>query len=117
MVEKEKRPAPHPDDFMTVTLGLYFQAKLNPKANEPPTLELTGFVSTQEASNAADYLEDIARAIRERRLYGLMAQKAAESAVGAGEWIEKTAAERFTATRGNEDKAGQKSSLKDTDDV
>lgn len=41
------------------------------------------------AADAADYLEKVATAIRERRLYGFMAQDAAESHVAAGEWIEE----------------------------
>jgi hypothetical protein len=45
---------------------------------------------TLRASDAVEALESVARAIRERRLYGLMVQQGAESAVGAGEWVEKT---------------------------
>jgi hypothetical protein len=37
----------------------------------------------------AQWLEDIAKAIRERRLYGFMMQFSAESPVATGEWIEK----------------------------
>jgi gamma-glutamyl:cysteine ligase YbdK (ATP-grasp superfamily) len=38
-------------------------------------------------------LEKLISAIRERRLYGLLVQEQAESAVGAGQWIEKTVEE------------------------
>jgi hypothetical protein len=42
------------------------------------------------AADAADYLEKVIGAIRERRLYGFMLQEQAECAVGAGQWIKKT---------------------------
>jgi hypothetical protein len=41
----------------------------------------------------AQWLEDIAKAIRERRLYGFMMQFSAESPVATGEWIEKPLSE------------------------
>jgi hypothetical protein len=42
------------------------------------------------AADAADYLEKVVGAIRERRLYGFMLQEQAECAVGAGQWIKQT---------------------------
>jgi hypothetical protein len=85
-------PEPHPDDFMLVTVSLEFRAKLNPRSSDPPPFESTTEIQyVMLAANAADCLEKVVSAIRERRLYGYMVQDAAESHVGAGEWIEKTA--------------------------
>jgi hypothetical protein len=90
MAKKTERPAPHPDDFMVVSVCLAFQAKLNPDVDDPLPLDATENEETFAAADAADYLEKVVSAIRERRLYGFMLQEQAESAVGAGDWIEKT---------------------------
>jgi hypothetical protein len=90
MAKKTERPAPHPDDFMIVAIALAFQAKLNPEVDDPPPFDVTEIEETFRAADAADYLEKVVSAIRERRLYGFMLQEQAESAVGAGDWIEKT---------------------------
>ena len=90
MAKKTERPAPHPDDFMVVGVFLAFQAKLNPDVDDPLPLDATEIEETFSATDAADYLEKVLSAINERRLYGFMLQQRAESAVGAGEWIEKT---------------------------
>jgi hypothetical protein len=90
MAKKTDRPAPHPDDFMIVTVSLAFQAKLNPGVADPLPLDATEIEGTFSAADAAEYLEKVVSAIRERRLYGFMLQDQAESAVGAGDWIEKT---------------------------
>jgi hypothetical protein len=84
------RPEPHPDDFMSVTIALDFRAKLNPNVRDPPPIDTTGCQCTLPAVAAADYLEQVVKAIRERRLYGFMVQDAAESAVGCGEWMKMT---------------------------
>jgi hypothetical protein len=112
MAEKKKRPAPHPDDFMRVTLALDFQAKLNPKADDPPPFDAIGFESTLRASNAAEYLESVACAIRDKRLYGFMVQEGAESAVGAGKWIEKTPQEIIAEAQTHREKRTEKSGEK-----
>ena len=57
---------------------------------------------TLSASEAADYLDKVVAAIRERRLYGFMLQEAAESRVSAGEWIEKTTEEAIAEARAHE---------------
>jgi hypothetical protein len=90
MAKKTERPASHPDDFMIVAVSLAFRAKLNPEVDDPPPFDATAIEQTFTAADAADYLEKVVSAIRERRLYGFMIQEAAESAVGAGDWIEKT---------------------------
>ena len=90
MAKKTERPVPHPDDFMIVGISLAFQAKLNPEADDPPPFDATEIEETFRAADAADYLERVVSAIRERRLYGFMLQEQAESAVRAGQWIEKT---------------------------
>ena len=90
MAKKTERPAPHPDDFMIVALSLAFQAKLNPEVDDPPPFDAIEIEQTFAAADAADYLEKVVGAIRERRLYGLMLQEQAESAVGAGQWIKQT---------------------------
>jgi hypothetical protein len=90
MAKKTERPAPHPDDFMVVSVGLAFQAKLNPDVDDPPPFHTTEIENTFSAADAANYLEKVVSAIRERRLFGFMLQEQAESAVGAGDWIEKT---------------------------
>lgn len=95
MKEKPAKPVPHPDDFVTVTISLAFQAKLNPDTDDPPPLGAAEIEDTFRAAEATDYLEKLISAIRERRLYGLLVQEQAQSAVGAGQWIGKTLAEVF----------------------
>ena len=90
MAKKTERPVAHPDDFMVVTVALAFQAKLNPEVEDPMPLDAIGIEETFGAADAADYLEKVVSAIRERRLYGFMVQEQAECAVGAGDWIEKS---------------------------
>ena len=85
MAKKTQRPAPHPDDFMIVTVSLAFQAKVNPEVDDPPPFDATAIQETFTAADATDYLEKVVSAIRERRLYGFMLQEQAESAVGAGQ--------------------------------
>jgi hypothetical protein len=97
--KKTERPAPHPDDFMRVAVCLAFQAKLNPDVDGPPPFDATEIEETFEAADAADYLERVIVAIRERRLYGFLQQEAAESAVGACQWIKKTTADLVAETR------------------
>ena len=58
--------------------------------DDPPPLHTTAIEETFAAADAADYLEKVVGAIRERRLYGFMLQEQAESAVGAGQWIKQT---------------------------
>ena len=85
-----KAAAAHPDDFMVVTIELDFRAKVNPdKADPPPMASTSVTVCLPAEEDTADFLEDVAEAIRERRLYGFMVQEAAESPVGCGEWIGK----------------------------
>jgi hypothetical protein len=115
MAEDKKLATPHPDDFVCVTLALDFQAKLNPEADDPPPVNFSGFESSLRASDAADFLESVVRAIRDRRLYAFMVQQAAESAVGAGEWIEKSPEEVFSEACGDANEAEQKSS-RDSDE-
>ena len=103
MAKEIGRPGPHPDDFMIVTISLEFRAKLNPKATDPPPFDTTIAVEeTLSAANAADHLEKVVSAIRERRLYGFMVQDAAETAVGADQWIEKTTEELIAEARAHE---------------
>ncbi|WFU44195.1 hypothetical protein QA640_18140 [Bradyrhizobium sp. CB82] len=92
MAERKERPKPHPDDFMIVTVSLEFRAKPNPKSSDPPPFDTTAAIEyALSAAEAAEYLEKVVSAIRDRRLYGFMTQRAAESHVGAGEWIKETA--------------------------
>jgi hypothetical protein len=95
MAKKKEQPVPHPDDFMVVGISLAFQAKLNPEDDDPPPFDAIAVEQAFTAADAADYLEKVVTAIRERRLYGLMLQEQAESAVGAGQWIKKTIEEIF----------------------
>jgi hypothetical protein len=90
MAKKKERPTQHPDDLMAVSICLAFQAKLNPDDDGPPPLHTTAVEETLTAADAADYLEKVVAAIRERRLYGFMLQEHAESAVGAKRWIKQT---------------------------
>ena len=90
MAKKQKKAAPHPDDFMVVSVALEFQAKLSPAVTDPPSLETVSVELCLGAADAAHHIEKVLNAIRERRLYGLMVQEAAESAVGAGQWVRKT---------------------------
>jgi hypothetical protein len=90
MAKKTERPTQHPDDLMAVSICLAFQAKLNPDDDGPPPLHTTAIEETFTAADAADYLEKVVSAIRERRLYGFMLQEQAESAVAASQWIKQT---------------------------
>jgi hypothetical protein len=90
---KMNKTLPHPDDHMTVSITLAFQAKLNPDIDEPPPLFATEIEQTFAAADAVDFLEQVICAIRERRLFGFTLQEQAESAVGSGGWIEKSPAE------------------------
>jgi hypothetical protein len=77
MAKKTRSPEPHPDDFMLVTVSLEFQAKLNPEVGDPPPLDATSATEyTLRAEEAADYLEEVVRAIRERRLTASWCKKA-----------------------------------------
>ena len=80
---------PHPDDLIVVGVYFAFQAKLNPNVVDPAPLLAPELEQTFEAVDAADYLDRVSDAIRERRLYGFLFQEQAESAVGAGDWIAK----------------------------
>ena len=99
MKENPAKPVPHPDDFVTVSICLTFQAKLNPDADDPPPFHTTAIEETFRAADAADHLEKLVGAIRERRLFGFMLQEQEESAVGAGQWIEKTIDEVIAEAR------------------
>jgi hypothetical protein len=59
---------------------------------------------TPPNEEAADYLENVVNAIRERRLFGFMMQESAESAVAAGDWIEKTIEEVIAEARTENDR-------------
>jgi hypothetical protein len=101
MSEKPRQPMPHPDDFMVVTLSLEFRAKPNPEVEDPLPFELSASEYTPPKEVAADFLEDVVNAIRERRLFGFMMQHSAETAVAAGDWIE-TSDEEVVAEAGTE---------------
>src|SRR5262249_33148923 len=102
MAKKMGKPEPHPDDFMLVTVSLEFRAKLNPEVSDPSPFDTTEIEYTLPAAEAADYLEKVLAAIRERRLYGFMLQDAAETRVGADEWIKKTTEEAIAEARAYE---------------
>jgi hypothetical protein len=78
---------------MVVGISLAFQAKTNPEVEDPQPFDAMEIEETFRAADAADYLEKVVSAIRERRLYGFMQQECAECAVGARDWSEKTPAE------------------------
>jgi hypothetical protein len=103
MTKKTERPEPHPDDFMIVTLSLEFRAKPNPKVEDPLPFELTASQYTPPIEEAADYLDNVVDAIRGRRLFGFMMQEGAESAVAAGDWIEKTTEEIIAEAKAEND--------------
>jgi hypothetical protein len=104
MAKKTERPLPHPDDFMVVTLSLEFRAKPNPEVEDPLPFELSASKYTPPNEEAADYLEKVVNAIRERRLFGFMMQEGAESAVAAGDWIEKPIEEVIAEARTENDR-------------
>jgi hypothetical protein len=99
MAKKAERPTLHPDDLMAVSICLTLQAKLNPDEDDPPPFHTTEIEETFRAADAADFLEKVVGAIRERRLYGFMLQEQAESAVRAGQWIEKTIEEMIAEAK------------------
>ena len=60
---------------MCVTVSLQFRAKLNPDVDDPLPFDITEATSyCLPAAEAADYLEQVAKAIRERRLYAVPVQ-------------------------------------------
>jgi hypothetical protein len=118
MRDKPGNPVPHPDDYMVVTLTIEFRAKLNPEVEDPPPFDMTELEYTPPTDEAADYLEKVINAIRQRRLYGFMVQEIAESAVGAGDWIEKTTAEVLAEARAHgEEQTIEKRSPNETDSL
>jgi hypothetical protein len=83
------------DDFMVVTILLDFRAKPNPKYKDddgaPPLDNVQESQYTLPAGeDAALYLEQVVKAIREKRLYGFMVQECADSHCSAKQWIGKT---------------------------
>jgi hypothetical protein len=115
-LDEPERPVPHPDDFMIVTVSLEFRAKPNPEVGDLPPFDMTELEYTPPAGETADYLQKVVNAIRERRLYGFMVQDFAESAVGAGDWIEKTTAEVLAEARAHgEEQTAEKRSQDVTD--
>jgi hypothetical protein len=87
MPKKIEKQISHPDDFMVVRIGLELRARSNPNVENPAGLETIMHERVLGAARAADYVERVLGAIRDRRLYGLMMQLAAESSVGASEWV------------------------------
>lgn len=82
---------PHPDDLMVVTVELTFQAKVGEVDDPPPLPNNFSWAATLPANeDTACLFEEIAKAMREDRLYGYMQQACAANAVGAGEWVGKT---------------------------
>lgn len=84
------------DDFMLVTIELNFSAKNNPDGDGDDDFDqlsgISQYVTTLGSDeDTAAFLERIAKAIRERRLYGLMQQERADACCDGGQWIEKTA--------------------------
>lgn len=83
---------PHPDDFMLVNIDLKFCAKVNPDVVDPPPVDVCQINMCLPADDAtADLLEEIADAIRQRRLFGFVMQESAALSVGTNEWIRNTA--------------------------
>jgi hypothetical protein len=93
MSEEPTNPVPHPDDLIVVGIYFAFQAKLNPDIDDPMPLYAPETEQTFTAAEAADYLDKVSEAIRERRLFGFLFQEQAETAVGAGEWIARSVEE------------------------
>ena len=89
MSDDPNKSIPHPDDLIIVGIYFVFQGKLNPNVVDPPPLLAPELEQTFEAADAADYLDKVSDAIRDRRLFGFLFQEQAESAVGAGDWIAK----------------------------
>lgn len=84
---EKNQSIPHPDDFMVVTISLEIRAKTNPDFDDPSDVGIIAHKRVLAASRVEEFLAQVLSAVRERRLYGLMAQAAAESSVGSGEWI------------------------------
>lgn len=84
---KKNKSIPHPDDFMVVRIALEMRAKPNPDFDDPSDLGIIAHERVLAASRAEDYVVQVLNAIRDRRLYGLMAQSGAQSSVGSREWI------------------------------
>jgi hypothetical protein len=103
MSDDPAKSIPHPDDLILVGIYFAFQAKLNPKVADPPPLLAPELEQTFEAADAADYLDRVSEAIRERRLFGFLFQEQAESAVGAGDWIAKSVEEVVAEAAGDTD--------------
>ena len=93
MIEETKPSVPHPDDLIVVGVYFAFRAKLNPEIDDPMPLYAPEIEQTFGAAEAVDYLDEVTRAIRERRLCGFLYQENAETAVGARVWIARTTEE------------------------
>jgi hypothetical protein len=98
MSKEPTKSAPHPDDLILIGIYFSFQAKLNPNIEDPVPLYAPELEQTFEAADAADYLDKVADAIRERRLFGFLFQEQAESAVSTGEWIARPVEELIADT-------------------
>ena len=99
MSEEQTKSVPHPDDLIVVGIYFAFQAKLNPNIEDPMPPYAPEIEQTFEAPEAADYLDKVTDAIRERRLFGFLFQEQAESAVSTGEWIARPVDEVIAEAR------------------
>jgi hypothetical protein len=103
MSQKSVKSIKHPDDFMVVSVSLQFQAKHNPDVADPQPLDFTELENTFLAADAAEYLEKVLAAIRDRRLYGFATQEIAEVPIASGDWIAMTTDDLFAARREESD--------------
>ncbi|MCC8935696.1 hypothetical protein H8A99_04080 [Bradyrhizobium sp. Arg68] len=86
---------------MTITVALRFNAQVNSKDEEAPPLGVTETETTWAATEAADDLERILAAVRERRLYSFMVAEAAVSHMAVGSWLGLTVKEVLAEARAN----------------
>jgi hypothetical protein len=76
------------EDLMVVNVGMELRAKPNPEISDCEIQGVLCYDACLPAGvDAAEFLESMAEAIREGRLYGFMQQEAAECSVGAQEWV------------------------------
>jgi len=84
----------HPDDFMSVTISIDFDAKANPMNPDTEKMIPLSMQFTLPANEISEDLQDILDAIEERRLYGFVCQRCAQMNIEVGEWVEKSFADK-----------------------
>jgi hypothetical protein len=85
----------NPDDFMHIDLTLRFIAEEKLGANHPVDIPCEYACRLTSDDGTADFLEEIAEAIRDGRLFAYMQHTVAKLPIDAGEWVAPDDGEPF----------------------